>query len=279
MQIGTITVDGRTVGVVSWAEGYSDPFMPDLDGYEPEGRASEPPQGMGETGPHHATHHPHHTGASLEDRARHGRDHVGASLGDRVSHGAHHLAPSEKAPENLGRPVAQASTDTDKAIVEAAKAYHFDPNYMRSIASIESSMNPASNAHNNKTKYKGLYQIGPEEWRRFGQGNIYNARDNAMAAARMWDVQRTMFKKRYGREPTEAEQYMIHQQGLGFFTRGAMTNISGNAYHGMHGPQTHESFEAGWGREIARRKAQFAARHSTQAAAKPIDANDSGSAP
>jgi hypothetical protein len=52
---------------------------------------------------------------------------------------------------------------------------------------------------------------------------------------------------------------MMHQQGLGFYTRGAMTNIRGNPYPGMRGPQTHESFEAGWGREIERRAARFSA--------------------
>ena len=50
----------------------------------------------------------------------------------------------------------------------------------------------------------------------------------------------------------------MHQQGLGFYTAGAMTNIAGNRYPGMHGPQSHASFEAGWSREVERRAAHYA---------------------
>jgi hypothetical protein len=119
-------------------------------------------------------------------------------------------------------------------------------------------MVPSSNA-NRPTQYKGLYQIGRDEWNRSGQGgNIYSAHDNAMAAARLFVENKRQFSDRFGREPTDTELYLMHQQGLGFYTRGAMTNIAGNPYPGMHGPQTHESFESGWGREVARRKAAFA---------------------
>lgn len=160
-----------------------------------------------------------------------------------------------------GKLVSRGSAETDKAIVDAAKAHHLDPNTMRAIASIESGMDPTSNAHR-KTQYKGLFQMGSRgpksEWARFGAGgNIYSARDNAMAAARMFSANRAQFRERYGRDPTDAELYMMHQQGLGFYTRGAMTNVRGNPYPGMHGEQSHKTFEAGWGRELARRKAAF----------------------
>ena len=142
---------------------------------------------------------------------------------------------------------------------------------MRSIASIESGMNPSSNA-NRSTQYKGLYQVGREEWRRFGgEGNIYSARDNAMATGRMFEANRNQFRSHFGREPTDTELYMMHQQGLGFYTRGAMTNIGGNPYPGMHGEQTHESFEAGWGREVSRRKARFEALNPSLVVTKVPD--------
>jgi len=64
---------------------------------------------------------------------------------------------------------------------------------------------------------------------------------------------------------------MMHQQGLGFYTRGAMTNIGGNPYPGMHGEQTHESFEAGWGREVSRRKARFEALNPSLVVTKVPD--------
>ena len=61
------------------------------------------------------------------------------------------------------------------------------------------------------------------------------------------------FKSAFGRDPTPSEIYLMHQQGLGFYTRGALTNIKGNPYPGMRGPQTSESFEQGWARELQSR--------------------------
>jgi hypothetical protein len=257
MQIGVITVDGRMIGVVSLNESASvDPFVPDLDGYFPEGRASEGHLPSAHTGSR--SYVSHGKSAHVADRAHHHTSREGYSPRGETYSGSG------------GHPVRQGSGEVDQAIVEAARAHHLDPNTMRSIASIESDMNPSSNA-NRATQYKGLYQIGSEEWRRFGQGNIYSARDNAAAAARMFEANRAQFRERYNRDPTDTELYMMHQQGLGFYTRGAMTNIGGNPYPGMHGPQTHESFEAGWGREVARRKSSFAARSGPQAEAAPPD--------
>ncbi|WP_024516852.1 transglycosylase SLT domain-containing protein [Bradyrhizobium sp. Tv2a-2] len=262
MQIGVITVGGRQVGVVSLTDGYSaDPFVPDLDGYVPQGRAAEHTLGA----PSGAAHAPHRY-------ASHGHE---AHTSDRAHHHTAHEGYTPQGKDYAGsgsRPVSQGSAEVDQAIVEAARAHHLDPNTMRAIADIESGMNPSSNA-NRSTQYKGLYQIGHDEWRRFGGGgNIYSARENAMGAARMFEANRNQFREHFHRDPTDAELYMMHQQGLGFYTRGAMTNISGNPYPGMHGAQTHESFEEGWGRRLARGKAAFAARHGDEAKAeKPFD--------
>jgi hypothetical protein len=167
----------------------------------------------------------------------------------------------QPAGEATGRPPSEALPQTDAAIVEAARQFGFDPNTCRAIASIESSMNPESN-RNRRTQYKGLYQIGADEWAQFGRGgDIFSARDNAMAFGRMTSAHADQFKSRFGRSPTDTELYMIHQQGFGFYTRRVMTNINGNPYPGMRGPQTPESFAAGWGRELMRRKAWFARRH------------------
>jgi hypothetical protein len=171
--------------------------------------------------------------------------------------------------EQRGRPLhREGSAETDQAIVDAARAHGLDINTMRGIASIESSMDPSSNA-NARTQYKGLYQIGREEWRRFGGGgNIYSARDNAMAAARMFAANRGQFREHFHRDPTDTELYLMHQQGLGFYTRGAMTNIQGNPPRSERGkPQTHESFEAAWGKRVAQGKAAYARMHHGEAAA------------
>lgn len=268
MQIGVITVDGQRVGVVTLDSGpVADPFVPDLNGYEPEGRAADSTLGGPSSDHARAGHHARHGGghSPAEKHAGHAET-AEEHKHDSIRYGHHH-GPGEHAPKGesyqggRGAPFRQGSAETDQAIQDAAKAHNLDANTMRAIASIESSMNPSSNA-TRPTQYKGLYQVGRDEWRRFGDnGNIYSARDNAMGAARMFDANRAGFHKHFGRDPTDTELYMMHQQGLGFYTRGAMTNIGGNPYPGMHGPQTHESFEAGWGRELARRKEGFGKSH------------------
>lgn len=272
MQVGIITVGGRQVGVVMQTEGeVTDTFVPNLEGYVPMGRAVEAPS-LGEGGEAPTTHqhnpggrHPGRRGSHAAGGETRGREqHTAPDPGGRED-GVYPSPQQRTAPEGReyqserrGAPSRYGSAETDQAIVGASRARDQDPDFMRSVASIESGMDPASNA-NRSTQYKGLYQMGRAEWQRFGDGgNIYSAKDNALGAARMFEANRSQFQAHFGRSPTDTEQYMMHQQGLGFYTRGAMTNIKGNPYPGMRGPQTHESFEAGWGREIARRKAGYA---------------------
>jgi len=57
---------------------------------------------------------------------------------------------------------------------------------------------------------------------------------------------------------------------LGFYTRGAMTNIAGNLPASERGkPQTHESFERIWGNRVAAGKAAYARMHCEATAGKP----------
>jgi hypothetical protein len=155
-----------------------------------------------------------------------------------------------------GNTAAPSAGDVDAAIRATAGKAGMDVPTWRAIAQIESSLNPGSNA-NRSTQYKGLYQIGSRgagsEWATHGSGNIYNAMDNAQAAANLAADNNSWFQNKYGRAPTPTETYMMHQQGRGFYQNGTMTNVGGNPYPGMSGPQTPQSFEAGWGREIARR--------------------------
>ena len=148
----------------------------------------------------------------------------------------------------------------DDAINQTAASAGMDPSYWRAIASIESSLNPSSN-YDKYTQYKGLYQIGTRdqpggqsEWTRHGSGSVYNPMDNARAAAALAAENNAKFQEHFGRAPSPIETYMMHQQGFGFYKDGTMTNIAGNPYPGMRGPQTPQSFEAGWARELERRR-------------------------
>jgi len=153
----------------------------------------------------------------------------------------------------------------DDAINQTAATAGMDPAYWRAVASIESSLTPNSNS-DKFTQYKGLYQVGtrdrpgePSEWTRHGSGNVYNPMDNARAAAALAAENNAKFQAHFGRAPSPIETYMMHQQGFGFYRDGTMTNIAGNPYPGMRGPQTPASFEAGWARELERRAAGFGA--------------------
>jgi hypothetical protein len=148
----------------------------------------------------------------------------------------------------------------DDAINQTAATAGMDPSYWRAIASIESSLNPSSN-YDKYTQYKGLYQVGtrdrpgePSEWTRHGSGSVYNPMDNARSAAALAAENNAKFQSYYGRAPSPIETYMMHQQGFGFYKDGTMTNIAGNPYPGMRGPQTPQSFEAGWARELERQR-------------------------
>lgn len=174
-------------------------------------------------------------------------------------------SPGAAAPVSSGGTTATfaappTSGDVNAAIRATAAAAGMDEPTWKAIASIESSLNPASNS-DRSTQYKGLFQIGSRgdgsEWSRHGSGSIYNAMDNASAAAALAAENNATFKKNFNRDPTPVETYMMHQQGPGFYLNGTMTNVAGNPYPGMSGPQTPQSFAEGWGREIERRAKYF----------------------
>jgi Transglycosylase SLT domain len=148
--------------------------------------------------------------------------------------------------------------DVDRAIVRAAKQYGVDPDLLRGFVAIESNGDPNSN-RDKKTQYKGLMQIGRAEWSKFGQGDIYNADDNIAAGARLLRDNAERFKRTMGRDPSPREQYLMHQQGLGFYTKGTMTNIGGNLPASAKGDPnnwTREGFENFWGRKLESLMAQ-----------------------
>jgi hypothetical protein len=119
---------------------------------------------------------------------------------------------------------------TDRAGVEAtiekAAAKHgVDPLLMKTFAQIESSMKPSQRTGS----YKGLFQLSDSEFKKYGGGNIYNANDNANAAAAKFKAEIDQFKSKYGRTPDATDLYMIHQQGQAGFAA-HMKNPDGLAW-------------------------------------------------
>ncbi len=95
-------------------------------------------------------------------------------------------------------------------IRQAASLYGLDLVMMMSIAKVESNFNP----HSRTGSYKGLFQLSDYEFEKYGDGSIWDARDNARAAAHMFIVQAEKFKWALGHYPDHAERYIVHQQGI-----------------------------------------------------------------
>ena len=155
-----------------------------------------------------------------------------------------------------------SNEDVQKAVARTAADAGMDPAHWAAIAHIESRMNPGSNL-NEPTQYKGLFQIGTNEFATHGKGSVYDPSDNANAAASLAKSNNDIFRHHFGRDPTPIETYMMHQQGPGFYTRGTMTNIAGNLPASARIPEnmTHQGFERYWARELERRAKFF---HNTQ---------------
>jgi hypothetical protein len=98
------------------------------------------------------------------------------------------------------------------AINAAADREGINRDFMYSIAEVESSGRPGWSTGS----YHGLFQLSHEEFRKYGDGgDILNAMDNATAAARKIKKERQLLSDNLGREVTDSEAYMAHQQGYG----------------------------------------------------------------
>lgn len=106
----------------------------------------------------------------------------------------------------------------EEALRAASQRYGIPYEVLRGIAQVESSLDP-TNARPGSS-YQGLFQLSESEFARGrggSGGDIFNPRDNAMAAAALLRGHAESFQKRFNRAPNVTELYMIHQQGWGGF--------------------------------------------------------------
>ena len=95
-------------------------------------------------------------------------------------------------------------------VIRAASLFKLSDKMMLKFAAIESSLKPTVRTGS----YKGLFQLSEFEFRRYGAGgNIYGARENAIAAANKFATETVMYRHAHGRDPTFSDLYLIHQQG------------------------------------------------------------------
>lgn len=101
--------------------------------------------------------------------------------------------------------------EVEAAIEQAAAQHGVSPQRLRTFISIESSGNP--NARTGS--YNGLGMLSAGEFAKHGGGDIFNPADNARALASKLKSESGDLARKLGRDPTDAELYLVHQQGVG----------------------------------------------------------------
>lgn len=83
---------------------------------------------------------------------------------------------------------------------------------LRAFVGIESGGNPGVKTGS----YKGLLQLSNSEFAKAGgQGSIFDPEANLRAGAVKLQAEAEQFKRKFGREPSDADLYLVHQQGWG----------------------------------------------------------------
>lgn len=104
------------------------------------------------------------------------------------------------------------SPEVNSAINDAATQNGVDPKTMELYAKWESGGNPKARTGS----YGGLFQLSKSEFvGHGGAGDIYDAGENANAAARKLAEESRAFEEKHGAPPTVADLYLIHNQGSG----------------------------------------------------------------
>ncbi|MBS9720036.1 transglycosylase SLT domain-containing protein [Tianweitania sp. BSSL-BM11] len=103
----------------------------------------------------------------------------------------------------------------DAAIERAAKKHGVSAAGLRRTAHIESGGNP--NARNPRSSAEGLFQFIDDTAKQYGlsKSQKFDPDASADAAARLWKDNANYLRRQLGREPTDGELYLAHQQGAG----------------------------------------------------------------
>jgi hypothetical protein len=119
------------------------------------------------------------------------------------------------------------------------------PQWIAAYAEIESGHNP-----NDRTgKHVGLFQISPEEWTAYGgRGSRTDPEENARVFALMMNDKIPAFQAKYGRPPTPADMYLVHQQGEGGYDM-HMRNPGAPAWQNMYATAEGQQKGQAWARK------------------------------
>jgi hypothetical protein len=119
-------------------------------------------------------------------------------------------APSPSAAAPSTAPSASLDPETTGYINNAATKFGVDPAYLSKTALIESGGNASAK---NASGAAGLFQFMPKTAKDYGLDNPMDPEDSAMAAAELAADNRKALAASLGRNPTNGELYLAHQQG------------------------------------------------------------------
>jgi hypothetical protein len=109
---------------------------------------------------------------------------------------------------------AAPSAEIGGLITSTAATHNLAPDYLTKLVQIESAGDP--NAFNKGSKASGLGQFIPSTWKQYGGGaSPFDPGANLDATARLTIDNAATLRKALGREPTQGELYLAHQQGAG----------------------------------------------------------------
>jgi hypothetical protein len=95
-------------------------------------------------------------------------------------------------------------------IKRASNAFGLDFGFMKAVAKIESDFDPKQRTGS----YIGLFQLSNYEFAKYGSGNIFDPRDNAIAAANKFATAAILFELNTHKKANISDLYLIHQQGV-----------------------------------------------------------------
>ena len=148
------------------------------------------------------------------DRAeRAGKEAFSKEFGSLLSGGGQtpQATPMTNAPDP-SQPPAPASSSFMPMFAQAGTRYGISPQFLSRTAQIESGMNP--NAHN-ASGADGLMQFVPSTAKQYGLANPRDPNASIDAAARLASDNKRVLVASLGRDPSDAELYLAHQQGAG----------------------------------------------------------------
>lgn len=103
--------------------------------------------------------------------------------------------------------------DIKDIIRQAFERQRLDPGYGLRTAQVESGLNPR--AQNPRSSAGGLFQFLDGTAKQYSLADKFDPAANAEAAARFTNDNRNALRNALGREPTNGELYLAHQQGAG----------------------------------------------------------------